>query len=121
MLSTWDFSFRVYCSLIANTFAKSYDSKTGIPTATLVRSTSLNSNGFIICRPNPPIFSTNLVKLCERKINSNTVALHHGWISTIVFGLLSFLEALSRQKSDNQSIEHKPFTRREVWLLVALA
>ena len=61
-----------------------------------------------------------LVKLCEREIGSNAVAFHRGWIATIVFGLLSGLEALDRQKSDNQSIEQKPFTRREVWLLVAL-
>jgi drug/metabolite transporter (DMT)-like permease len=61
-----------------------------------------------------------LVKLCEREIGSNAVAFHRGWIATIVFGLLSGLEAFGRQKSNNQSIEKKPFTRREVWLLVAL-
>ncbi|MCL1466710.1 DMT family transporter [Argonema galeatum] len=61
-----------------------------------------------------------LVKLCEQEIGSNAVAFHRGWIATIVFGLLSGLEALDRQKSDNQPVEQKPFTRRELGLLVAL-
>lgn len=61
-----------------------------------------------------------LVKLCEREIGSNAVAFHRGWIATIVFGLLSGLEALGRQKSDNQPVEQKSFTRRELGLLVAL-
>lgn len=61
-----------------------------------------------------------LVKLCEREIGSNAVAFHRGWIAAIVFGLFSGLEALERQKSDNQPVEQKPFTRRELGLLVAL-
>lgn len=61
-----------------------------------------------------------LVKLCEREIGSNAVAFHRGWIAAIVFGLLSTVEALDRQKSERQPVEQKPFTRREFGLLVAL-
>jgi drug/metabolite transporter (DMT)-like permease len=58
-----------------------------------------------------------LVKLCEREIGANAVAFHRAWIATIVFGFLSGLEAFRSQKSDEQPIEHKPLTRRELALL----
>ncbi|MGI2901944.1 DMT family transporter [Tolypothrix sp. VBCCA 56010] len=58
-----------------------------------------------------------LVKLCEREIGANAVAFHRAWIATIVFGFFSGLEAFQSQKSDEQPIEHKPLTRRELALL----
>ncbi len=58
-----------------------------------------------------------LVKLCEREIGANAVAFHRAWIATIVFGFLSAFEAYQSQKSDEQPIEQKPFTRRELGLL----
>ncbi|WP_199341620.1 MULTISPECIES: DMT family transporter [Nostocales] len=58
-----------------------------------------------------------LVKLCEREIGANAVAFHRAWIATIVFGFLSGFEAFRSQKSDEQPIEQKPLTRRELALL----
>jgi drug/metabolite transporter (DMT)-like permease len=58
-----------------------------------------------------------LVKLCEREIGANAIAFHRAWIATIVFGFLSGFEAFQSQKSDEQPIEQKPFTRRELTLL----
>lgn len=55
-----------------------------------------------------------LVKLCEREIGANAVAFHRAWIATIVFGFLSGLEAFRSQKNDEQPIQQKPFTRREL-------
>lgn len=61
-----------------------------------------------------------LVKLCELEIGANAVVFHRVWIGTIVFGLLSGLEAIRRQKSDDQLVEQKPFTRCELALLLAM-
>ncbi len=58
-----------------------------------------------------------LVKLCEREIGANAVAFHRAWIATIVFAFLSGFEAFRSQKSDQQPIEQKPLTRRELTLL----
>jgi drug/metabolite transporter (DMT)-like permease len=58
-----------------------------------------------------------LVKLCEREIGANAVAFHRAWIGTIIFGFLSGFEAFQSQKSDEQPIEQKPLTRRELTLL----
>ncbi|MEG3900066.1 DMT family transporter [Microcoleus sp. SVA1_B6] len=74
----------------------------------------------LFASPIPLSLAPILVKLCEREIGSNAVAFHRGWIAAIVFGLLSGIEALDRQKSNRQPVEQKPFTRREFGLLVAL-
>jgi hypothetical protein len=47
----------------------------------------------------PISLAPSLVKLCEQEIGPNAVAFHRAWIATIVFGLLSGINAL-RQKSD---------------------
>ncbi len=59
-----------------------------------------------------------LVKLCEFEIGANAVAFHRAWIAAIVFGLWCGLEAVDRQKSDDQSIQQQPLTRTELVLLV---
>ncbi|MBW4636007.1 MAG: DMT family transporter [Iphinoe sp. HA4291-MV1] len=61
-----------------------------------------------------------LVKLCEREIGANAVAFHRAWIATIIFGLLSGLEAFGRQKSDEQSIEQKPLMKEELALFLLM-
>ncbi len=61
-----------------------------------------------------------LTQLCEREIGANAVVFHRVWIGTIIFGLLSRLESIRHQKSDNQPVEQKLFTRREVALLFAM-
>ncbi len=61
-----------------------------------------------------------LVKLCEREIGANAVAFHRAWIATIVFGLWCGLEAVRRQKSEDQPIEEKPWTKEEITLLFAV-
>lgn len=58
-----------------------------------------------------------LVKLCEREIGANAIAFHRAWIATIVFGFFNRLQAFRSQKSDEQAIEQKPLTRRELVLL----
>lgn len=68
----------------------------------------------------PISLAPSLVKLCEREIGANAVAFHRAWIATIVFGLLSGLEALRRQKAGDKSVEQKPFTRWELAVLLAM-
>ncbi|MBN3926496.1 MAG: DMT family transporter [Nostoc sp. NMS4] len=86
----------------------------------------------------PISLAPSLTKLCQQEIGANAVVFHRSWIATVVFGLWNGLEAFRYQQSveggrrkgaggsiapsliDNQSIEHKPFTSQEVWLLLAM-
>ncbi|PHM08865.1 EamA family transporter [Nostoc sp. 'Peltigera malacea cyanobiont' DB3992] len=93
----------------------------------------------------PISLAPSLTKLCQQEIGANAVVFHRSWIATVVFGLWNGLEAFRYQQSieggrrqeaggrsqeaessitspllDNQSIEQKPFTSQEVWLLLAM-
>ncbi len=86
----------------------------------------------------PISLAPSLTKLCQQEIGANAVVFHRSWIATVVFGLWNGLEAFRYQQSveevrgqeagssitpaflDSQSIEKKPFTRQEVWLLLAM-
>ncbi|MBN3896537.1 MAG: DMT family transporter [Nostoc sp. NOS(2021)] len=68
----------------------------------------------------PISLAPSLTKLCQQEIGANAVVFHRSWIATVVFGLWNGIEAFRYQQSDNQSIEQKPFTRQEVWLLLAM-
>ncbi|MBE8969512.1 DMT family transporter [Nostocales cyanobacterium LEGE 12452] len=96
----------------------------------------------------PISLAPSLTKLCQQEIGANAVVFHRSWIATVVFGLWNGLEAFRYQQSiqggrgqdsealgslrasvgdsithtllDKQSIEQKPFTSQEVWLLLAM-
>ncbi|MFS0513553.1 DMT family transporter [Nostoc sp. UIC 10607] len=68
----------------------------------------------------PISLAPSLTKLCQQEIGANAVVFHRSWIATVVFALWNGLEAFRSQKSDNQSIEQKPFTSQDVWLLLAM-
>ncbi|WP_199344709.1 MULTISPECIES: DMT family transporter [Nostoc] len=68
----------------------------------------------------PISLAPSLTKLCQQEIGANAVVFHRSWIATVVFALWNGLEAFRNQKSDNQSIEQKPFTSQDVWLLLAM-
>ncbi|WP_196511304.1 DMT family transporter [Nostoc sp. NZL] len=68
----------------------------------------------------PISLAPSLTKLCQQEIGANAVVFHRSWIATVVFALWNGLEAFRNQKSDNQSIEQKPFTSQDMWLLLAM-
>lgn len=68
----------------------------------------------------PISLAPSLAKLCEQEIGANAVGFHRSWIAAVVFALWNGLEALRRQQSDHQPIEQKPFTKQDVWLLLAM-
>ncbi|MEH2315653.1 DMT family transporter [Nostoc sp.] len=68
----------------------------------------------------PLSLAPSLTKLSEQEIGANAIGFHRSWIAAVVFGLWNGLEALRRQQSDHQPIEQKPFTKQEVWLLLAM-
>jgi drug/metabolite transporter (DMT)-like permease len=69
----------------------------------------------------PISLAPSLTKLCQQEIGANAVVFHRSWIATVVFALWNGLEAFRYQQSHSQSIEkQQPFTRQEVWLLLAM-
>ncbi|MBD2514283.1 DMT family transporter [Nostoc sp. FACHB-973] len=68
----------------------------------------------------PISLAPSLTKLCQLEIGANAVVFHRSWIATVVFALWNGLEAFRYQQSDNQAIEHKPLTKKEIWLLLAM-
>ncbi|MEA5600629.1 DMT family transporter [Nostoc sp. UHCC 0252] len=68
----------------------------------------------------PISLAPSLAKLCEQEIGANAVGFHRSWIAAVVFGLWNGLEALRRKQSDHQPIEQKPFTKQDLWLLLAM-
>ncbi|MDF5710914.1 MAG: DMT family transporter [Nostoc sp. S4] len=68
----------------------------------------------------PISLAPSLTKLCQLEIGANAVVFHRSWIATVVFGVWNGLEAFCYQQSDNQPIEHKPLTKQEIWLLLAM-
>jgi len=81
---------------------------------------NLIANGSLFIALIPISLAPSLVKLCEREIGANAVVFHRSWIATLVFGLFSIIQAFRHQKSDNQPVEQKPFTRGELALLLAM-
>jgi drug/metabolite transporter (DMT)-like permease len=68
----------------------------------------------------PISLAPSLVKLCEQEIGANAVAFHRNWIATIIFALVTAIEAFRRSDSDEQLLEKKPFTKWEFGLLLIM-
>ena len=68
----------------------------------------------------PISLAPSLTKLCEIEIGANAVAFHRAWIATVVFGLLSGIEAFRRDNSEDITVEKKPFSKSEIALLAAM-
>ncbi|MCC5626596.1 DMT family transporter [Nostoc sp. CHAB 5715] len=111
--------FQESVKTIVNTFVKSITTKLLLlqqfsETPALLGSVSL----FIALIPIS--LAPSLAKLCEQEIGANAVGFHRSWIAAVFFGLWNGLEALRRQQSDRQPIEQKPFTKQDMWLLLAM-
>ncbi|MHC5825441.1 MAG: DMT family transporter, partial [Nostoc sp.] len=68
----------------------------------------------------PLSLAPSLAKLSEQEIGANAIGFHRSWIAAVVFGLWNGLEVLRRQQSNHQPLEQKPFTKEDVWLLLAM-
>jgi len=67
----------------------------------------------------PISLAPSLVKLSEYEIGAAAIVFHRAWIGTIIFGLLSGLEAFWSHRSDEPPLEQH-LTREELMLLVSM-
>ncbi|MEH1871937.1 DMT family transporter [Nostoc sp.] len=104
---------------IVNTFVKSMTNKLLLLQQFSERPAFLGTISLFVALI-PISLAPSLAKLCEQEIGANAVGFHRSWIAAVVFGLWNGLEALRRQQSDRQPIEQKPFTKQDVWLLLAM-
>ncbi|MEH1782142.1 MAG: EamA family transporter [Nostoc sp.] len=105
---------------IVNTFVKSMTLKLSLLKQQFSETPALLGTVSLLFALIPISLAPSLTKLCQQEIGANAVVFHRSWIATLVFGLWNGLEAYRYQQSDNQSIEQKPFTKQEVWLLLAM-
>ncbi|MEH2054463.1 DMT family transporter [Nostoc sp.] len=130
---------------IVNTFIKSMTSKLSLVKQQFSETPALLGTVSLLFALIPISLAPSLTKLCQQEIGANAVVFHRSWIATVVFGLWNGFEAYRYQQSieggrrekaggrvqgaggsisptfiDRQSIEQKPFTKQEVWLLLAM-
>ncbi|MEH1853952.1 MAG: EamA family transporter [Nostoc sp.] len=133
---------------IVNTFVKSMTIKLSLLKQQFSETPALLGTVSLLFALIPISLAPSLTKLCQQEIGANAVVFHRSWIATVVFGLWNGLEAYRYQQSieggrredsaalasprasaggnitpafiDRQSIEQKPFTKQEVWLLLAM-
>ncbi|MEH2257568.1 DMT family transporter [Nostoc sp.] len=123
---------------IINTFVQSMTLKLSLLKQQFSETPALLGTVSLLFALIPISLAPSLTKLCQQEIGANAVVFHRSWIATVVFGLWNGLEAFRYQQSieggrrqeaggnitsallDNQSIEQKPFTSQEVWLLLAM-
>ncbi|WP_292738532.1 DMT family transporter [Nostoc sp. JL31] len=130
---------------IINTFLQSMTIKLSLLKQQFSETPALLGTVSLLFALIPISLAPSLTKLCQQEIGANAVVFHRSWIATVVFGLWNGLEAFRYQQSieggrreeaggrgqgaggnitpallDNQSIEQKPFTSQEVWLLLAM-
>ncbi|MEH1857904.1 MAG: EamA family transporter [Nostoc sp.] len=132
---------------IINTFVQSMTIKLSLLKQQFSETPALLGTVSLLFALIPISLAPSLTKLCQQEIGANAVVFHRSWIATVVFGLWNGLEAFRYQQSieggrsqeidsalasprasvnitsallDNQSIEQKPFTSQEVWLLLAM-
>ncbi|MEH1943942.1 MAG: EamA family transporter [Nostoc sp.] len=105
---------------IVNTFVKSMTLKLSLLKQQFSDTPALLGTVSLLFALIPISLAPSLTKLCQQEIGANAVVFHRSWIATVVFGLWNGIEAFRYQQSDNQSIEQKPFTTQEVWLLLAM-
>ena len=123
---------------IINTFVQSMTIKLSLLKQQFSETPALLGTVSLLFALIPISLAPSLTKLCQQEIGANAVVFHRSWIATVVFGFWNGLEAFRYQQSigggrrqetegnitpallDNQSIEQKPFTSQEVWLLLAM-
>ncbi|WP_414519498.1 DMT family transporter [Nostoc sp. PCC 9305] len=145
-----NYPFQESVKNIVNTFVKSMTMKLSLLKQQFSETPALLGTVSLLFALIPISLAPSLTKLCQQEIGANAVVFHRSWIATVVFGLWNGLEAFRYQKSieggrrqeidsvalaspqasgsitltpallDNQSIEQKPFTSQEVWLLLAM-
>ncbi|MCC5644192.1 EamA family transporter [Nostoc sp. CHAB 5824] len=111
--------FQESVKTIVNTFVKSMTSKLSLLKQQFSETPALLGTVSLFIALIPISLAPSLTKLCQQEIGANAVVFHRSWIATVVFALWNGLEAFRSQQSD-QSIEQKPFTSQEVWLLLAM-
>ncbi|WP_223265259.1 DMT family transporter [Nostoc sp. 'Peltigera membranacea cyanobiont' 210A] len=143
-----NYPFQESVKNIVNTFVKSMTIKLSLLKQQFSETPALLGTVSLLFALIPISLAPSLTKLCQQEIGANAVVFHRSWIATVVFGLWNGLEAFRYQQSieggrgqkadstalaspqasvnitpallDNQSIEKKPFTSQEVWLLLAM-
>ncbi|MEH1932658.1 MAG: EamA family transporter [Nostoc sp.] len=115
-----NYPFQKSVKNIVNTFVKSMTIKLSLLKQQFSETPALLGTVSLLFALIPISLAPSLTKLCQQEIGANAVVFHRSWIATVVFGLWNGIEAFRYQQSDNQSIEQKPFTRQEVWLLLAM-
>jgi|GEM_PF-120017 len=105
---------------IVNTFIKSMTVKLSLLKQQFSETPALLGAVSLFFALIPISLAPSLAKLSEQEIGANAVGFHRSWIATVVFVLWNGLEALRRQQSDYQLIEQKPFTKQDVWSLLAM-
>ncbi|MEH2085917.1 DMT family transporter [Nostoc sp.] len=115
-----NYPFQESVKNIVNTFVKSMTIKLSLLKQQFSETPALLGTVSLLFALIPISLAPSLTKLCQQEIGANAVVFHRSWIATVVFGLWNGLEAFRYQQSDNQSIEQKPFTSKEVWLLLAM-
>jgi len=115
-----NFPFQESVNNIVNTFIKSMALKLSLLKQQFSETPALLGTASLLFALIPISLAPSLTKLCQQEIGANAVVFHRSWIATVVFALWNGLEAFRYQQSDSQSIEQKPFTGQEVWLLLAM-
>ncbi|MEH2285214.1 MAG: EamA family transporter [Nostoc sp.] len=115
-----NYPFQESVKSIVNTFVKNMTTKLSLLKQQFSETPALLGTISLLFALIPISLAPSLTKLCQQEIGANAVVFHRSWIATVVFGLWNGLEAFRYQQSDNQSIEQKPFTSQEVWLLLAM-
>ncbi|MEH2123912.1 DMT family transporter [Nostoc sp.] len=133
-----NYPFQESVKNIVNTFVKSMTIKLSLLKQQFSETPALLGTVSLLFALIPISLAPSLTKLCQQEIGANAVVFHRSWIATVVFGLWNGLEAFRNQQSiergnseetegsitsallDDQSIEQKPFTSKEVWLLLAM-
>lgn len=112
--------FQESVKTIVNTFVKSMTIKLSLLKQQFSKTPALLGSVSLFFALIPISLAPSLAKLSEQEIGANAVGFHRSWIAAVVFGLWNGLEALRRQQSDHQLIEQKPFTKQDLWLLLAM-
>ncbi|WP_199349237.1 DMT family transporter [Nostoc flagelliforme] len=118
--ATVNLPFQESVKNIVNTFVKSMTLKLSLLKQQFFETPALLGSVSLFVALIPISLAPSLAKLCEQEISANAVGFHRSWIAAVVFALWNGLEALRRQQPDRQPIEQKPFTKQDVWLLLAM-
>ncbi|MEH2387349.1 MAG: EamA family transporter [Nostoc sp.] len=115
-----NYPFQESVKNIVNTFVKSMTLKLSILKQQFSKTPALLGTISLFFALIPLSLAPSLAKLSEQEIGANAIGFHRSWIAAVVFGLWNGLEVLRRQQSDHQPLEQKPFTKEDLWLLLAM-